>query len=234
MSHLRIVRAGVVVALVTGTGVIGAVTTALAEAPTRSVESVGAKKKPKASATQIKALAAALDLPKSVIKRGLKGLETGDAEQEQSGSTPLPADPALDIQYFTSFAGASGETLFVMKLAAAPASAGVDYEYGVGVALEGQPLTTSNPTATEGFGRVALSRVFYLVPGDEIFALNPAANFAAVQTAAAALVVDVFVVFRIPDSELGAGPYYLQAFGRQGATAESPAGFSIVTGELAS
>ena len=231
MGYRRIVRAGLVLTVAAAFGLLGAMPS-WAESPAHSAVSTAAKKKPKATAQQIKAVAAALGIPKSVVKRGFKGLEKGDTEQEQSGPNALPADPALDIQFFTSFAGADGESLFVLKLAAAPEIGDVDYEYGVGVAIDGQPQSTPNPSPSEGLGGVALSRVFYLVPGDEIFALNPAANYASVQSAATGLVVDVFVVIRIPDTELGAGSYYLQAFGRQGATADSPAGFSIVTGEL--
>jgi hypothetical protein len=235
MSRHRILRAGLAGALITGLGITGAATAALAEARSSSAESVAVKKKPKASAKQTKALATALGLPKSVIKKGLKGLEKSDAEQEQSGPNALTANPALDIEHFTAFAGADGETLFVLKVAMAPETGAVSYEYGVGVAIDGQPQSTPNPAAIAGFGRVALSRMFVVeAPEGAVLALDPAASFAMVETAATALFVDVFVVLRVPDSELGAGSYFLQAFGREGDTAESPAGFSIVMGELGS
>jgi len=232
MANRGIIRVGFVVALAFGAAFTSGAGAAVADEPASVATSNAAKKKPKASAKQIKKLAKALGLPKSVVKRGLKGLERGDAEQEQSGPNALPPDPAIDIRYFTSFPGAAGETLFVMKLGAAPETGGPIYEYGVGLAVEGQPLSTPDPSAIAGFGRVALSRELFLEPDGEFLALNPPAMYAAVESAATALVVDVFVVFRVPDSELGAGSYYLQAFARDGNTAESPAGFTMVMGEL--
>ena len=234
MANRGIIRVGFVVALAIGAAFTSGAAVALADASASVTASNAAKKKPKASAKQIKELAAALGLPKSVLKKGLKGLEKGDSEQEQSGPNALAPDPAIDIKYFTSFPGAAGETLFVTKLAAEPKTGGPIYEHGVGLAIEGQPLSTPDPSAIAGFGRVALSREFFLEPDGEFLSLDPPAGYATVESAATALVVGVFVVFRVPDSELGAGSYYLQAFARDGGTVESPAGFTMVMGELGS
>lgn len=227
-------RAGLVVVPVAGMALASEATVALADTATNRQEAAlkKRKKKPVIPARDVKALAQLLDLPRGTVKRGLAKPDNGDAEQMQSGPTALPPDDALLIRHYAQFAGAPGEQIFLIRLVAAPDDPAVHYEYGLAVAIDGQPQSTPNPSAIAGFGRVALSRMWVNPPGGEFLALNPAAGFSRVMSGASGTDSGVYVLFRVPDDELGTGSYYLQAFGRQGDTAESPAGYSIVMSTL--
>ena len=220
-----------IVSLGAGTGT-GA-TLAFARAPSTVRESIPARKKPKpvVSAKDVKALAAELGLSVATLKKGLAHLKKGKATQIQSGPTALAPDQALRIKYYGDFA-TGDDRIFVIVLGAAPGASTVAYEYGLGVAIDGQPQSTPNPSAIAGFGKVALSRMWVGMPASEYMALNPAAQYSPVESGGSAIITGVYAVFRVPAAERGPGAYYLQSFGRDGEAADSPAGYSIVEGTL--
>jgi hypothetical protein len=223
-------RGGLAVLLIAGAASAVETTVAAADTPSGLRAVVQQKKKPVVPAKAITNLSELLDLPRRAVKRGLARLEKSNAEQMPSGPNALAPDAAIRITHFTSFEGEEGERIFFVRLGAAPGDA-VNYEYGLGVALEDQPTSVPIPAAPVGFGRVALTRTWLIRPGGVFLAFDPAAR-APVASEASGMLEGRYVIFRVPDTELGSGTYYLQALGREGQGPGSAGGYSIVMATL--
>ncbi len=116
-------------------------------APTTTADATTTTAMPAPTEAELDALAEFLGIPREDAEELLRALEPNEPDYQSSGVN-TPGDGGVGIVGHGAFARRD-DVIFVMELVSAPSAASGEYQYGLGVTVDGQPQSTPNPDAPD-------------------------------------------------------------------------------------